>query len=100
MIDADNETWLIEVNSNPCLEESSQLLKGLLPQMIEGMMVLCVDPTFPPRGNREFMEKYREITAVQPFFDPICCPHVAGSGNENIKRTGPVRKDRSPSASP
>ena len=43
MIDHDFTTWLIEVNTNPCLEESSQLLKVLLPRMIEDMLKLTVD---------------------------------------------------------
>jgi len=34
MIDSAYNTWLIEVNTNPCLEESSDLLKALLPRMI------------------------------------------------------------------
>ena len=31
MVDIDFTVWLIEVNTNPCLEESSDLLKRLLP---------------------------------------------------------------------
>jgi D-alanine-D-alanine ligase-like ATP-grasp enzyme len=31
MIDENKKVWLIEVNTNPCIEESSQLLKGLIP---------------------------------------------------------------------
>ena len=34
MIDADFNVWLIEINTNPCLEESSQLLKALIPRML------------------------------------------------------------------
>lgn len=34
MIDSEYNVWLIEVNTNPCLEESSELLKVLLPRMI------------------------------------------------------------------
>ena len=43
ILDADFNCWLIEVNTNPCLEESSQLLKMLLPRMIEDMLKLTVD---------------------------------------------------------
>jgi D-alanine-D-alanine ligase-like ATP-grasp enzyme len=31
IIDADMKMWLIEVNTNPCLDESSSLLKRLIP---------------------------------------------------------------------
>ena len=34
MIDQDLKTWLIEVNTNPCLEESSPILEELLPRML------------------------------------------------------------------
>jgi hypothetical protein len=42
--------WLIEVNTNPCIEESSQLLKVLLPRMIEDMLKLTVDKVFPKKA--------------------------------------------------
>ena len=38
ILDADFNMWLIEVNTNPCIEESSKLLKILLPRMIEDML--------------------------------------------------------------
>lgn len=34
MIDAAFNVWLIEINNNPCLEESSPLLEKLIPRMI------------------------------------------------------------------
>jgi Tubulin-tyrosine ligase family len=47
ILDEDYNVWLIEVNTNPCIEESSQLLKILLPRMIEDMLRLTVDRSFP-----------------------------------------------------
>ena len=47
ILDEDFNQWLIEVNTNPCLEESSQLLKTLLPRMVEDMLKLTVDHLFP-----------------------------------------------------
>lgn len=35
MIDEDMKPWLIEVNTNPCLELSSPYLARLIPSMIE-----------------------------------------------------------------
>lgn len=43
IIDSDFNTWLIEVNTNPCLEESSQLLKTLIPRMINDLFKLTID---------------------------------------------------------
>jgi hypothetical protein len=46
IIDEDFNTWLIEVNTNPCIEESSSVLKKLIPRMIDDMMKLSVDQFF------------------------------------------------------
>ncbi len=40
IIDSGFKVWLIEVNTNPCLEESSALLRTLLPRMV-GMFLSC-----------------------------------------------------------
>ena len=53
ILDEDFNSWLIEVNTNPCLEESSELLKRLLPRMIEDMMRLTVDVIFPKNSIRK-----------------------------------------------
>ena len=34
ILDEKGGTWLIEINTNPCIEESSELLKMLLPRML------------------------------------------------------------------
>ena len=43
IIDEDLNLWLIEVNTNPCIEESSSILKVLIPRMIDDMLKLSVD---------------------------------------------------------
>jgi hypothetical protein len=43
IIDEDLNLWLIEVNTNPCIEESSNILKIYLPRMIDDMLKLSVD---------------------------------------------------------
>jgi len=50
ILDQDFNLWLIEVNTNPCLEESSKLLKMLLPRMIEDMMQITIDTVFPQKS--------------------------------------------------
>ena len=47
IIDENLQPFLIEVNTNPCIEDSSNLLKMLLPRMIDDMFRLTVDPIFP-----------------------------------------------------
>lgn len=48
IVDADFKPWLLEVNTNPCLELSSPLLKTLIPNLIENVFRLGVDPVFRP----------------------------------------------------
>lgn len=52
IIDNGLKPWLIEVNTNPCLDESSLLLKKLLPRMIDDMFKLTLDIIFPPPRSR------------------------------------------------
>jgi hypothetical protein len=43
--------WLIEVNTNPCLEESSLILENLLPRMIDDAFKITIDEIFPQSGE-------------------------------------------------
>ena len=47
IMDEDLQPWLIEVNTNPCLELSSPLLEQLIPAMLDDMLKLTVDRVFP-----------------------------------------------------
>eukprot|EP00826_Nyctotherus_ovalis_P047239 TRINITY_DN5413_c0_g1_i9.p1 TRINITY_DN5413_c0_g1~~TRINITY_DN5413_c0_g1_i9.p1 ORF type:complete len:363 (+),score=99.11 TRINITY_DN5413_c0_g1_i9:1169-2257(+) len=58
IIDSDFNLWLIEVNTNPCLEESSDLLKMLLPRMIDDALKLTVDVLFPPPSQSAYGAVY------------------------------------------
>ena len=49
IIDGDLNPWLIEVNTNPCLEESSKLLEKYIPRMVNDMLKLTVDLSFPQK---------------------------------------------------
>jgi D-alanine-D-alanine ligase-like ATP-grasp enzyme len=46
IICSDFKLWLIEVNTNPCLEESSKFLQGLMFRMAQDMLKLTVDVSF------------------------------------------------------
>ena len=43
IIDIEGNVWLIEVNTNPCIEESSELLKQLIPRMLNDAFKLTID---------------------------------------------------------
>ena len=46
MIDEDFKVYLIEINTNPCIEESSPLLKMYLYRMIDDSLRLTIDKIF------------------------------------------------------
>ena len=72
MIDQDFTVWLIECNTNPCLDESSGLLKILLPRMLDDAFKLTIDKVFP---NPKEARMERMISGVKG--------HSLGKGNSN-----------------
>ena len=46
IIDSEFKPWIIEVNTNPCIEESSPLLKQLIPRMLDDAFKLTIDVIF------------------------------------------------------
>ena len=77
MLDIDFVPFLIEVNTNPGLEESSPLIKMLVPRMIDDALRLTLDREFDTvydfGGNKRYSSLYES-----PF-------HVEGySDNENL----------------
>lgn len=64
MIDDEFKVYLIEVNTNPCLELSSPLLARLIPTMVENCLRIAVDPLFPPPEN--FSQKKHVLQDICP----------------------------------
>lgn len=48
MIDKNFKPWLIEINTNPCLECNSPLLNRIIPYMLEQSFKLSLDLAYPP----------------------------------------------------
>ena len=59
ILDTELRPWLIEINTNPCIEESSQLLKNLLPRIINDMFKITIDAIHPT--------KFEDTPEVYPF---------------------------------
>jgi hypothetical protein len=56
MIDCDFQPFLIEINTNPGLEESSPLIKMLVPRMLDDALRLTVDKEFDTIYNLDGIE--------------------------------------------
>lgn len=53
MVDVYKKVWLIEINTNPCLEESSNLLKSYIPRMLDDMFKLTIDTWYRKKKEHE-----------------------------------------------
>ncbi|CAM9541166.1 unnamed protein product, partial [Sphacelaria rigidula] len=54
MVDDDLRVWLIEVNSNPCLEFACPILESMIVTVIDDTLSLALDPVFrPPAKHRK-----------------------------------------------
>ena len=68
IIDAEFNPWLIEVNTNPCLEESSKLLENYIPRMVNDMLKLTVDLAFPPKKGQPPYDQKQLNTFTVPGY--------------------------------
>jgi hypothetical protein len=48
MIDSDFVPWLIEINTNPCLELTNALQTRIIPQVVDEALRLTLDVIYPP----------------------------------------------------
>jgi tubulin polyglutamylase TTLL1 len=65
MFDEQFRPYLIEVNTNPCLELPCPLLSRLLPAMLENSLRLVVDPLYLPPEN--FSQKKNQPSELCPL---------------------------------
>lgn len=56
LIDNRFKPWLIQCNTNPCIEINCSLLARLVPNMLENVMNLTVDTYFPPPLKKKSKE--------------------------------------------
>jgi tubulin--tyrosine ligase/tubulin polyglutamylase TTLL9 len=49
MVDCSKHVWLIEVNTNPCIELSNKWLTTIIPRMLDDAFKLTIDRIFPKK---------------------------------------------------
>ena len=68
MIDNDFNVWLIEVNTNPCLELSCSYLAKIIPEMLENAFKVALDPIFPPViEHKKFRNWVEDLNFINRF---------------------------------
>lgn len=87
MIDEDFKIYLIEVNTNPCLELSSPLLARLIPTMLDNSFRIASDSLFPPPEG--FSQKKCFVGDVCPEtrFELIYDDKIDGPVLEDLMKT-------------
>ena len=58
MIDDNFKPWLIEVNTNPCLETSCPVLEKIIPKMLDDAFKLSIDVIYPPPSDWPSSKKH------------------------------------------
>lgn len=51
MLDSQFKLWLIEINTNPAIDDCSAVLKVLIPRMLDDMFKLTIDKLFNNKLN-------------------------------------------------
>lgn len=73
MIDEDFTVYLIEANTNPCLETNSAILSRIIPVMLDASFRIAVDPILPPPelNFKRAHEALHENKYIQVFDEAI-----------------------------
>ena len=92
ILDQDLSLWLLEVNSNPCLEVFNQAVGESLDWMVEDLFQLMVDPAFKPPNTRSKPEPPCRFHMVHhPDWDEERCR--CHSSRPELERREPVARD-------
>ena len=57
IIDNKFNPWILEINDNPGLEISSELISHLIPRMIDDALRLTIDKVFPTEYDKEVISE-------------------------------------------
>lgn len=69
MIDENFKVWLIEINKNPGLSESSGIIKKLIPRMLDETFRLSLDLVFDSKYVNNDPLNYKSAYSVEGYSD-------------------------------
>jgi len=79
MLDESFKIYLIEVNTNPCLETSCNILQKIIPDVIDTGLLIALDPLYPPPNAQKRMNTQISLIQWQLCFDEeIDAPMIEG----------------------
>ena len=88
MLDNDFNLFLIEINTNPGLEESSPWIKVIVPRMLDDALRLTLDQVFEPKYdfnlNYKSNEEANNLKNVENNLKNKINPNDVNSNNENF----------------
>lgn len=89
-MDCDFNVWLIEVNTNPCLEDSSVYLSRLLRRMLDDAFKLTVDVCFPRKNSK----KTKTVHHFEKQMEQACKAAAHGLAEDALFEIEEVKKEK------
>lgn len=69
MLDDNFKVYLIECNTNPCLETTCPLLQKIITDLVDSGLRLTLDPLFPPPNYTKRLSMQIPVTNYELCFD-------------------------------
>lgn len=69
MLDEDFKVYLIEVNTNPCLETTCPILSKIITDMVDNAFKVAIDPLYPPPNHQKRMNTQISVMQWHLSFD-------------------------------
>ena len=103
IIDKEYNPWILEINDNPGLEISSELISHLIPRMVDDALRLTIDKVFPTEYDKEvissdgknYVSKYHldGFSDEENLFEFICNIEQNKYVKENTKNKNNINNN-------
>mmetsp|Transcript_17510 Transcript_17510/g.16730 ORF Transcript_17510/g.16730 Transcript_17510/m.16730 type:complete len:157 (+) Transcript_17510:3427-3897(+) len=98
MLDEQFKIYLIEVNTNPCLEMSCPLLARIIPEVLDNVFRIVLDPVYPSpdlSSNRKYSmnEIPQELKFELVFDEKLDGPEIEGIKQNCQSELGLIKEE-------